>query len=875
MSNNRVNVDLSINTQAYEQNLDQATKATKAYETETKKVSDATVSFNKELRKAKKEAMDLAAGYAQLSKADKESNFGKEMKRQLDEALEKAAAFIDMQGDLREQMKNMASDTRVLDTLSEGFGVIANTASASLGVIAQFTGKTEDAQHAVVAFTTAQSALNAVSKIQAALQKQSNTMLAIAKVQTLAGAAATRLKTAAEKKSIATTRAATAAQAAFNAVANANPYVLLASAIAAAIGIVVSYIAVTKKATDAEHDMTHELTEHEKAIEDVNNAYMNKFASTLADLTTRYTALSNSYKKLNSEFAKTEFIKKYKTELEGVVGTVNSVYEADQKLINDTESVKQSFVEKAKAAALYAKLQDLLVKKFEAEQQAQKAASNNNFAEGQEVRGSDVERYNLQEGVDFIRKSNEIGNGVYTAAGALKAKMAASAKAVHNAGAEYDGEINAIVDQISADNLKVSSSLKGDNKTGGKNNTVEEIKAEIGSIEALESEISRLQSLAKKGALPPELQDPDKYAAKIKSLSEQLKGLKIKWGFEKPQTLKQRLEQQLSDAEYKYQIAVEGNDADAIAAARDIYIAAYTELEKHKLQLNVEKPVSDEDRRKVVNEINSIVTEALTPDNDIKWDFSDLPEEMKEAADKAMQEYNKIKDAHDELNRKMQESQDDLTISQAQQGLEKLAPALNAATTEMQKYQAAADQRKADKEQAKAMDERNQALGSYIDMINSTSNALNVLGDSEAAQMAQFALNTTATIANAIKTIAAMQAEALASGTASGAKLPFPANVAAIATIVGAIASIFASLPKFAHGGVVGGNSTVGDKLLARVNSKETILTEKQASNALDMMDSKAGVVNVVGKIRGTDIILVSQNVGKAMKKSGKNITFG
>jgi hypothetical protein len=160
-------------------------------------------------------------------------------------------------------------------------------------------------------------------------------------------------------------------------------------------------------------------------------------------------------------------------------------------------------------------------------------------------------------------------------------------------------------------------------------------------------------------------------------------------------------------------------------------------------------------------------------------------------------------------------------------------------------------------------------------MINSTSNALNVLGDSEAAQMAQFALNTTATIANAIKTIAAMHAEALASGTASGAKLPFPANVAAIATIVGAIASIFASLPKFAHGGVVGGNSTVGDKLLARVNSKETILTEKQASNALDMMDSKAGVVNVVGKIRGTDIILVSQNVGKAMKKSGKNITFG
>ena len=109
MSNNRVNVDLSINTQAYEQNLDQATKASKAYETETRKISDATASFNKELRAAKKTAFDLAAGYAKLSKADKDSDFGKEMKRQLDEALEKAAEFIDMQGDLREQMKNMAS----------------------------------------------------------------------------------------------------------------------------------------------------------------------------------------------------------------------------------------------------------------------------------------------------------------------------------------------------------------------------------------------------------------------------------------------------------------------------------------------------------------------------------------------------------------------------------------------------------------------------------------------------------------------------------------------------------------------------------------------------------------------------------------------
>lgn len=84
--------------------------------------------------------------------------------------------------------------------------------------------------------------------------------------------------------------------------------------------------------------------------------------------------------------------------------------------------------------------------------------------------------------------------------------------------------------------------------------------------------------------------------------------------------------------------------------------------------------------------------------------------------------------------------------------------------------------------------------------------------------------------ANARKTqaasnIAASQGEAMAEGTASAAKLPFPANVAAIATIVGSLLSVFAMIPKFAKGGIVGGTSTQGDKVLARLNSGEGVLT--------------------------------------------------
>lgn len=75
--------------------------------------------------------------------------------------------------------------------------------------------------------------------------------------------------------------------------------------------------------------------------------------------------------------------------------------------------------------------------------------------------------------------------------------------------------------------------------------------------------------------------------------------------------------------------------------------------------------------------------------------------------------------------------------------------------------------------------------------------------------------------------IAASQGEAIAAGVAGAAAEPMPvwAKIANIGTIVGAIMSAFAAIPKFAKGGVVGGNSTQGDKVLARLNSGEGVLT--------------------------------------------------
>lgn len=115
--------------------------------------------------------------------------------------------------------------------------------------------------------------------------------------------------------------------------------------------------------------------------------------------------------------------------------------------------------------------------------------------------------------------------------------------------------------------------------------------------------------------------------------------------------------------------------------------------------------------------------------------------------------------------------------------------------------------------------------------------------------------------------ITAKSAESIAAGTASGASLPFPANLAAIASIVATITSIFASLPQFAEGGIVGGSSFTGDKIIARLNSGEGVLTRKGINNLYNSM-STAGVGPVQNTLRGDVNFTIS---GSTLKGCLKN----
>lgn len=136
------------------------------------------------------------------------------------------------------------------------------------------------------------------------------------------------------------------------------------------------------------------------------------------------------------------------------------------------------------------------------------------------------------------------------------------------------------------------------------------------------------------------------------------------------------------------------------------------------------------------------------------------------------------------------------------------------------------------------------------------------------AAMAQWALQSIANIANVISQTMGL---AMARGAASAASAPWPANIAAITSIIATIASTFASFPKFADGGIVGGSSYFGDKLLARVNSGELILNQKQQESLYHMTEDDRGGGVTIGfdRVRGSDIYLALKNY---MKDTGKKL---
>ena len=146
---------------------------------------------------------------------------------------------------------------------------------------------------------------------------------------------------------------------------------------------------------------------------------------------------------------------------------------------------------------------------------------------------------------------------------------------------------------------------------------------------------------------------------------------------------------------------------------------------------------------------------------------------------------------------------------------------------------------------------------------------------SDQAKMAMESANTQTKIANdtaentsTIGKLGVKEAGAIAGATESGASLPFPANLAAIAAGIAAVVAGFAMVFScFADGGIVGNGSKIGDYNIARVNGGEMILNGTQQKRLFNLLNTDGGFTNF--RSRKQDVNFVIK--GKALRGTLKN----
>ena len=160
-----------------------------------------------------------------------------------------------------------------------------------------------------------------------------------------------------------------------------------------------------------------------------------------------------------------------------------------------------------------------------------------------------------------------------------------------------------------------------------------------------------------------------------------------------------------------------------------------------------------------------------------------------------------------------------------------------------------------------------QTVGSVMTAVNTITE---LLGATTAATAAIDTAATSQEVANSQAKVAANSAEAISGATKSGAQLPFPLNIVAIAAGLAAVIAGIAMIGSFADGGIIGGNSFHGDNMFARVNAGEMILNNKQQGNLFRLLDG-GGVASNTGtptvKIKGSDLYVALNNYGSKMGK--------
>ena len=230
------------------------------------KMDTVATGTKQQLREMSNALTTLTQTYRGLTDEEKASPFGQELAKGIQQLTERAGQAQDAMMDVQQSIRNAASDTRLFDQMAQGMSVATAGFQGLTGAGKLLGIEMGNDVEVIAKLQAAMAVTNSLTTIQTALQKQSALMQGVL-------AAKQALSTVAQQAYAVATGEATAAQAAFNVVADANPYGLLLAGIGAVVGAITTFTAMMPETTSEADNMANAMDRIADSLNRAQQAY--------------------------------------------------------------------------------------------------------------------------------------------------------------------------------------------------------------------------------------------------------------------------------------------------------------------------------------------------------------------------------------------------------------------------------------------------------------------------------------------------------------------------------------------------------------------------------------------------------------------------
>lgn len=691
-------------------------------------------------------------------------------------------------------------------------------------------------------------------------------------------------------------------------------------AVAALTGVISLF---ASSSDDAAMRATNMANAEKSAFDNIKQTYDSTLKQTYANLIAKYEQMKTSWQSMKSEHEKTQWVKNNKTAFEELGLKINSIADAENAFTKNTEKVKEAFEKRAQAAAYAAELVELYKQQLDLKNRKQNVDST------------------IKSVRDKYNNSTSVSNQDNPYATENANRQANLAGVISDMARGGDGNIDKLNANLKTVNTKIAetkTALKGlgnvsmvDPGSGGgktsptKTSTIKTDNTTKTHLEELQSQLKKAQD---------ELGNATTIEAKIKA---DAKVKDIQGEIDEATKGKVTIGAQV-DSSY----IVQGSDADKRLSRNN----AQQRIDRIKQDYDIGIIADKSEAQRQIDDLNKQLTELGLKPIEVHWETH--TEELQRQLQDAQREFDnattieaklkasaKLADLQAQIDT---ETKGRLTIaadvkpSYIEQGsiADKRQSYSNAqakASRIQQDFEIGIIGKDKAKKQIEDLNKQLAKLGKSVkpikldinskdiakiqslfnidvtnfDSVKGAFTSIQGIVDPTAkgfaaagtacqalgGAMQQLGGDSAAAKAGLVMAAIGQLALSLATAMTDAAKQSWITWLAFGISGTAQLVSMVATISQFATGGIVGGNSKSGDRVLARVNSGEMILNAAQQAQLFaiangrmqptvntdvlaGLMAGGAGGVkagSVVGKIRGRDIVLVTANETRSNRR--------